>query len=185
MERTRIAGIKLNDKKCVIKTKECNFFDMLYTPDGVKPSPNKVRAVENLEPPKNKQELHTFLGMATMKEKVKSLICITTTLTYNDRNEPVALHVDASIKGLGAALFQNNRPIAFASKALTLKKTRYANIERELLAVVCGCEKFYSYLYGRSLVVKTEHRPLKQILKKEPDASTSTSSKNGVASTTL
>ena len=114
MERTRIAGIKLNDKKCVIKTKECNFFDMLYTPDGVKPSPNKVRAVENLEPPKNKQELHTFLGMATMKEKVKSLICITTTLTYNDRNEPVALHVDASIKGLGAALFQNNRPIAFA-----------------------------------------------------------------------
>ena len=185
MERTRIAGIKLNDKKCVIKTKECNFFDMLYTPDGVKPSPNKVRAVENLEPPKNKQELHTFLGMATMKEKVKSLICITTTLTYNDRNEPVALHVDASIKGLGAALFQNNRPIAFASKAFTLTKTRYANIERELLAVVCGCEKFYSYLYGRSLVVKTEHRPLKQILKKEPDASTSTSSKNDVASTTL
>ena len=62
MERTRIAGIKLNDKKCVIKTKECNFFDMLYTPDGVKPSPNKVRVVENLEPPKNKQELHTFFG---------------------------------------------------------------------------------------------------------------------------
>ena len=62
MERTRIAGIKLNDKKCVIKTKECNFFDMLYTPDGVKPSPNKVRAVENLEPPKSKQELHTFQG---------------------------------------------------------------------------------------------------------------------------
>ena len=122
MERTRIAGIKLNDKKCVIKTKECNFFDMLYTPVGVKPSPNKVRAIENLEPPKDKKELHTFLGMATTKEKVKSLICITTILTYNDRNEPVALHVDASIKGLGAALFQNNKTIAFASKALTLCK---------------------------------------------------------------
>ena len=122
MERTRIAGIKLNDKKCVIKTKECNFFDMLYTPVGVKPSPDKVRAIENLEPPKDKKELHTFLGMATIKEKVKSLICITTILTYNDRNELVALHVDASIKGLGAALFQNNKTIAFASKALTLCK---------------------------------------------------------------
>ena len=60
--------------------------------------------------------------MTTIKEKVKSLICITTILTYNDRNKPVALHVDASIKGLGAALFQNKKPIAFTSKALTLCK---------------------------------------------------------------
>ena len=99
-------------------------------------------------------------------EKAKSLICTTTTLTYNDRNEPVALHVDASIKGLGAALLLNNKPTAFASKALTLTKTRYDNIERMLLAVVCGCEKLHSYLYGRSFVVKTEHRSLKQILEK-------------------
>ena len=200
MERTRQAGIKLNDEKCVIKTKECNFFGMLYTPDGVKPSPEKVRAIESLEPPKDKKELHTFLGMATYMssfipnladhtaplrnllkenadftwnpshskafEKVKALICTTTTLAYYDRNEPVVLHVDASIKGLGAVLFQNDKPIAFASKALTPAETRYANIERELLAVVYGCEKFHSYLYGRSFVVKTNHRPLEQIHKK-------------------
>ena len=35
---------------------------MLYTPDGVKPSPGKVRATENLEPSKDKKEVHTFLG---------------------------------------------------------------------------------------------------------------------------
>jgi len=173
---------------------------MLYTPDGVKPRPDKVRAIENLEPPKGKKELHTFLGMATYMssffpnladhtaplrnllkenvdfvwnpshskafEKVKSLICTTTTLAYYDRNEPVVLHVDASIKGLGAVLFKNNKPIAFASKALTPAETRYANIEGVLLAVVYGCEKFRSYLYGRSFVVKTGHRPLEQIHKK-------------------
>ena len=65
MERTRKAGIKLNDEKCVIKTKECNFFGMLYTPDGVKSSPDKIRAIEEMETPKDKKELHTFLGMAT------------------------------------------------------------------------------------------------------------------------
>ena len=91
------------------------------------------------------------------------MIC-TATLAFYDRREPVVLHVDASIKGLGAALFQNNRPIAFASKALTPAETRY--IERELLAVVYGCEKFHSYLYGRPFVVKTDHRPLEQIHKK-------------------
>lgn len=156
---------------------------MLYKPDGVKPSPDKVRAIENLEPPKDKKEPHAFLGMATYMssfipnladytaplrnllkenvgfawtpshskafEKINSLICTTTTLAYYDRNEPVVLHLDASIKGLGAALFQNDKPIAFASKALSPAETRYANIERELLAVVYGCEKFHSYLYER------------------------------------
>ena len=99
-------------------------------------------------------------------EKVKALICTTTTLAYYDRNETVVLYVDASIKGLGAALFQNDKPIAFASKTLTPAETRYANIERELLAVVYGCKKLHSYLYGRSFVVKTDHRPLEQIHKK-------------------
>ena len=65
MERNRKAGIKLNDEKCVIKTKEYNFFGMLYTPDGVKPNPDKIRAIEGMETPKDKKELHTFLGMAT------------------------------------------------------------------------------------------------------------------------
>ena len=38
MECTRKAGMQLNEKKCVIKTKECNFFGTPYTLDGVKPS---------------------------------------------------------------------------------------------------------------------------------------------------
>lgn len=48
MERTRKAGIKFNDKKCVIKTKEGNFFILLYTPDGVKSSSDKVQLIKNL-----------------------------------------------------------------------------------------------------------------------------------------
>ena len=50
MERTRKAGIKLKDEECIIKTKECNFFGMLFTPDGVKPSPDKIKAIEQQEP---------------------------------------------------------------------------------------------------------------------------------------
>ena len=79
-------------------------------------------------------------------QKVKLLILTAATLAYYDRKKPVALHVNASSKGLGAALFQDNKSIAFASDALTPAETRYASIERELLAVVYGCEKFHSYL---------------------------------------
>ena len=41
----------------------------------------------------------------------------------------LSIQTDASEYGLGAALLQNNRPIAFASKTLTDVETRYANIE--------------------------------------------------------
>ena len=99
-------------------------------------------------------------------EKVTSLISTSTSLAYYNRNETVVLHVDASIKGLRAALFQNTRPIALASKALTPVETQYANIEQELSAVVYGCEKFHSYLHGRSFVVQSDHRSLEQIHKK-------------------
>ena len=52
------------------------------------------------------------------------------------------LQVDALTRGLGATLVRNGRPIAFASKALTPAETTYANIERELLVVPYGCEKY-------------------------------------------
>ena len=84
-------------------------------------------------------------------------------LWYYDRNKPVILQCDASLKGLGACILQDGKPIAFASKSLTDTETRYANIERELLAIVFGCEKFHTYLYGRSFVVESDHKPLEMI----------------------
>ena len=42
-------------------------------------------------------------------------------------------------------------------------ETCYANIKRELLAIVYGCEKFHTYLYGRTFIVETDHKPLKMI----------------------
>ena len=49
------------------------------------------------------------------------------------------------------------------SKSLTDTKTHYANIERELLAIIYGCEKFYTYLYGRTFIVEMDHKPLEMI----------------------
>ena len=84
-------------------------------------------------------------------------------LTYFNPMKETILQVDACIKGLGAALTQDRKPLAFASKALTYVESRYANIERELLAVVYGCKKFHTYLYGRSFTVHTDYKPLESI----------------------
>ena len=52
-------------------------------------------------------------------EQVKEAVISDTTLRYFDPSLPVTIQVDASQVGLGAALLQNGKPIAFASKALT------------------------------------------------------------------
>ena len=98
-------------------------------------------------------------------QKIKGLLknSLLKPLKYYDRNKLVTLQCDASLKGLGACIIQDGRPIAFVSKSLTDTETRYANIERELLAIVFGCEKFYTYLYGRSFMVETDHKPLEMI----------------------
>ena len=96
-------------------------------------------------------------------QQVKDLICQETTLAYFDTNKDTVLQVDSSLKGLGAVIMQDGRPIAFASKALTSTESRYANIERELLAVVYGCERFHTYLYGKPFTVQSDHKPLEMI----------------------
>ena len=77
-------------------------------------------------------------------EKVKQLICQEVMLSYFDPHKESKLQVDASSRGIGAVLLQDGKPISFSSKSLSDCEQRYANIEREMLAVVYGCEKFHT-----------------------------------------
>ena len=96
-------------------------------------------------------------------EATKSLICRDVTLAYFDPQAESVIQVDASSRGLGAVLIQHGKPIVFASKSLSDCEQRYANIEREMLAVVFGCERFHMYVYGKSFVLESDHKPLEMI----------------------
>ena len=78
----------------------------------------------------------------------------------------MTVQADASQRGLGTYLIQDGQPIAFASKSLTDTETRYANIERELLAIVFACQRFNTYVLGRPFTVESNHKPLEMIHQK-------------------
>ena len=66
---------------------------------------------------------------------------------------------------------QNGQPVAYASRALTPAETRYAQIEKELLAIVFACDRFEAYVYGRELVnIQSDHKPLEPIFLKSLDS---------------
>ena len=81
-------------------------------------------------------------------EEVKKLVTAAPILSYYVPKEELVIQCDASQKGLGAALLQKRKPIAYASRALTDTETRYAQIEKEMLAIVFSLEKFHQYTFG-------------------------------------
>ena len=71
--------------------------------------------------------------------------------------KPVTITCDASQSGLGTLLLQDNKPIAYASRAITDPETRYVQIEKELLAVVFSFTRFHQYVYGKEVKVESDH----------------------------
>ncbi|KAL7880974.1 hypothetical protein SRHO_G00032280 [Serrasalmus rhombeus] len=99
-------------------------------------------------------------------EKLKTMLTEAPVLKYYDVSLPVTVSVDASKCGLGAVLLQEDRPVAYASRALTETEQRYAQIEKEMLAIVFGVERFHQIVFGREINIQTDHKPLEAIMKK-------------------
>ena len=57
-------------------------------------------------------------------------------MRYFNIKKPGTIQVNASGKGLGAVLIQDDGPVTFASKVLTPTEQYYANNDREILVVI-------------------------------------------------
>lgn len=101
-------------------------------------------------------------AVANIKKKLTSL----PVLAYYDVNKPVKLSVDASGKALGCGLFQEEKPIAYGTRALTKAQQNYPQIIKEAMAIRFGCTNFHEYVYGKELLIETDHEPLETIFRK-------------------
>ena len=63
LEAMSKAGLTLNASKCSYGVSEIKFWGMIFSADGVRPDPEKVDALNGLEPPRNKEELKSFICM--------------------------------------------------------------------------------------------------------------------------
>ena len=73
--------------------------------------------------------------------RIKELVTAPPLLKYYECEKDLVIQCDVSEGGLGAALLQDGRLLAYASRALTAAERNYAQIERELLAVVFSTER--------------------------------------------
>ena len=87
-------------------------------------------------------------------QDVRSAITNAAILKYFDPEGQCKVQCDASLNGLGAVVLQNFQPVAFASRSLTLAEKNYAQIEKELLAIVFALRRFDQYVYGLKILVE-------------------------------
>lgn len=97
---------------------------------------------------------------------LKQLVTTTPVLRYFDATKDVVIQCDSSSVGLGAVLLQEGQPVVYASKTLTPTERKYAQIEKETLAILFACRKFELYITGKPVVVQTDHQPLIRIFQK-------------------
>ena len=82
---------------------------------------------------------------------IKKEIAAAPILAYYNPKKPTVLQTNVSCKGLGACLLQNQKPVYFASKALSEMQKGYVAIKLKSLAVIWAMEKFHHFLYGMNL----------------------------------
>ena len=89
-------------------------------------------------------------------DRMKTVITQSPVLAFFNDKKPVTLECDASKQGVGATIMQDGRAVAYTSKTLTPTEQGYANIEREMLAILFGCKHFHqSFTEGGSLLDQT------------------------------
>lgn len=59
------------------------------------------------------------------------------------------------------------RPVGYASRTLSKAEQNYSQIEKEGLACVFGVKRFHCYLYGRSFILSSDHKPLASLFAKD------------------
>ena len=54
--------------------------------------------------------------------------------------------------------------MAYASRTFNDREKQYSVIDKEALAITFGVTKFYQYIFGQKLSLRTDHKPLERIL---------------------
>ena len=81
LQRLEMHNITLRKEKCEFGKNIIEFYGHLFTENGLKPSPNKVKAVSECKPPKSKEELVSFLQMMAYLSRYIS--------NFSSRSEPL------------------------------------------------------------------------------------------------
>ncbi|GJS74404.1 putative reverse transcriptase domain-containing protein [Tanacetum coccineum] len=132
-------------------------FSHVIDSKGIHVDPAKIESIKDWASPKTPMEIRQFLGLVGYYQRfiegfskiAKSMTKLTQKKVKSDWGaENFIVYCDASHKGLGVVLMQNEKVIAYASRQLKIHEKNYTTHDLELGAVVFALKICRHYLYG-------------------------------------
>ena len=188
-QRAEKCNLKFNLEKIQYKRPEVSFFGETYTTTGRKPDPGKVEAIRTMRQPETQKgtpviprtvpvlnQIHTpFIWTQeheTAFTHIKQALTREQELAHFNPEKETVIQTDASIRGLGACLLQEGKPVYYASRSIGEAEKNYVAIELESLAVAWALEKLHHFIYGKKFKLQMDQKPLAMILSQSQNAST-------------
>ncbi|GKA41510.1 putative reverse transcriptase domain-containing protein, partial [Tanacetum coccineum] len=150
--------------KCEFWIPKVQFLGHVIDSKGIHVDPAKIESIKDWASPKSPTKIRQFLGLATAFQLIKQKLCSAPILALPKGSENFIVYCDASHKGLGAVLMQNEKVIAYASRQLKIHEKNYTTHDLELRAVVFALKMWRHYLYGMRYTVFIDHKSLQHIL---------------------
>ncbi|GJZ66307.1 putative reverse transcriptase domain-containing protein [Tanacetum coccineum] len=134
------------------------FLSHVIDSQGIHMDPAKIESIKDWASPKTPMEIQA--AFQTLKDK----LCSAHILALPQGAENFIVYCDASHKGLGSVLMQNQKVIAYASRQLKIHKKNYTTHDLELGVVVFALKIWRHYLYRTKCTMFTDHKSLQHIL---------------------
>ena len=100
----------------------------------------------------------------TAFEKLKVAMVTAPVLALPDFTKEFVVEADASNQGIGAVLSQKGKPIAYFSRALSLRHQTLSVYDKKMMAILGAVKRWNAYLMGKSYKIQTDHNRLRFLL---------------------
>ncbi|GKD44192.1 putative reverse transcriptase domain-containing protein [Tanacetum coccineum] len=128
--------------KCEFWIPKVQFLGHVIDCQGIHVDPAKIESIKDWASPKTPTEIRQFLGLAgyyrrfiegkQLFKTLKNKLCSAPILALPQGAENFIVYCDASHKGLGAVLMQNEKVISYASRQLKIHEKNYTTYDLEL-----------------------------------------------------
>ncbi|KAA3465162.1 RNA-directed DNA polymerase (Reverse transcriptase), Ribonuclease H [Gossypium australe] len=173
--RLRKFQLKLNPSKCTFGARSGKLLGFVVSEKGIEVDPDKVKAIQELSPPRTQKEVRGFLGIlnyiarfiAQLTEKCDPIFRL---LRKHNPDRPLILYLSVFENSMGCVLGQHDesgkkeRAIYYLSKKFTECKTRYSPIEKLCCALIWTTRRLRQYILYHTTWLISKLDPLKYMM---------------------
>ncbi|OMO77592.1 reverse transcriptase [Corchorus capsularis] len=171
--------LKLNPSKCTFGATSGKLLGFVVSQNGIKVDPDKVRAIQNLPPPRTQKEVRGFLGRLNYIARFISQLTakcdpIFKLLRKNnpERGRPLILYLTVFEKSMGCVLAQQEKSgrkehaVYYLSKKFTEYESNYSPLEKMCCALAWAAQRLRQYMLYHTTMLVARLDPLRYIFVK-------------------